>query len=1061
MSKNTTDDYSSILDLTNIQQGNIKYNYLLETIAFDEFFIEYFNLDKEIKPNIFININDKLLKRSSLLKDVIKFITKKKINNKYTKITINTKQEKLQLYLKKIGLFREEYIVNYFVAPEIDDFIKEYHTLSEVLEFSGEISKTNFWWYDLSNDKIQHLKNSSFYRSVGISTNDDDEIFSEYVKMMDAAAELNLGFARYVEEEHQCYDDCVSGVRNSYNCKYPLLTKKNSIVWIDSFAKIVRRDKYNRPLLMIGVDLLISEEVTAQMEAETLKKVIDEGLNNSDIGVWWIKFNKDHKTFEFNDKLKELYGFKNLSEHNSNIIEPQDYYWQHAVERVLEHFPEYNSFFEEDAKKFKKLMSGKINQYRSIFPLFNTNDTINWLEVRSSAVSKSSDGKPNIISGTAIDITELYESGRVKGISDRFIKLQNANKAAVEMADLLIWTIDFDEHPSGDYFYGSESYNDKLGLTKDKKGYISSMDYYSTIIDDEDNNDILSLGEVQNLLESCHHDNADGFDGVIIKHRNIKTNEILYMKHYAKVHNRKIDGTLRHIGGYIVDVTNEYKQKARVEKLKISHSKIQEINQLAIAAGNLLVFNINYNQKFEDSDVYVNELFVKKLGIKACNDSSIKYKEYKATTTDDEEGKELYAKSNKAYFDILKGSSNSITEIITKHKNHMTGEVIYLEHYAQVEERDSYGKVLTLGGFLRDVTNELLYERKIKYLAEKDVLTDLFNRNIFEQHCKEIGDNLYTIIISDIDGLKLANDIYGHFVGDKILSTYASYLKKIYRKGNIYRIGGDEFAVITSVVDEESIEDMNRNLQECIDEYNMNHHCNIGVSIGYDIVNKRKSDFQNAFITAENEMYHRKLSNRSSRKSKTLETLLSALNEKTEETKEHCDRLAVLSQEVLKKMGYSRTSELHDISLAATVHDIGKITISEDILTKPGRLTDLEYEKIKKHSEAGYKIIINIISSNNIAESILYHHERHDGCGYPYGLKGDEIPLYAKIISVCDAYDTMINGRTYKKPISIEDALDEIERCKGTQFDPKIADILIEVVREKNIEISNKELINA
>ncbi len=208
--------------------------------------------------------------------------------------------------------------------------------------------------------------------------------------------------------------------------------------------------------------------------------------------------------------------------------------------------------------------------------------------------------------------------------------------------------------------------------------------------------------------------------------------------------------------------------------------------------------------------------------------------------------------------------------------------------------------------------------------------------------------------------------------------------------------------------------------------------------------------FSDAFINAENLMYRRKLGDRNSRKSKTMDAVLETLHIKTEETKEHCDRLGEYAVKTLKKLGYSRVSDLEDIEILCKVHDIGKITISEDILSKKGKLTNEEYNKIKSHSEAGYKIVKNIVESDKIAFGVLYHHERIDGKGYPFGLIGDEIPLFAKVLSICDAYDVMITGRKYSIAKTQEAAFKEIRACSGTQFDEVIAKKFIEAVSEKS-----------
>jgi HD-GYP domain-containing protein (c-di-GMP phosphodiesterase class II) len=148
-----------------------------------------------------------------------------------------------------------------------------------------------------------------------------------------------------------------------------------------------------------------------------------------------------------------------------------------------------------------------------------------------------------------------------------------------------------------------------------------------------------------------------------------------------------------------------------------------------------------------------------------------------------------------------------------------------------------------------------------------------------------------------------------------------------------------------------------------------------------------------------------------------------------------------------KKLALSR-HELDVLASLANLHDLGKITISQEILKKPGLLTDKEWKEIKRHPEAGYKIAKSSPKLNEVAEGILCHHERWDGKGYPQKIAGRAIPLLARIITIVDAYDVMTNGRPYKKPMPKEEALIEIKNCAGKQFDPKLAKIFIEMVKK-------------
>ncbi len=145
-------------------------------------------------------------------------------------------------------------------------------------------------------------------------------------------------------------------------------------------------------------------------------------------------------------------------------------------------------------------------------------------------------------------------------------------------------------------------------------------------------------------------------------------------------------------------------------------------------------------------------------------------------------------------------------------------------------------------------------------------------------------------------------------------------------------------------------------------------------------------------------------------------------------------------------------SEIDELRIAADLHDIGKIGISEEILMKPSSLTKEEYNLIKTHSEKGYRIIKASSELHEVSRSVLYHHERWDVTGYPMGLNGDEIPLLARIIAVCDSYDVMTSKRVYKRAMSKEEAIEELKNCAGYQFDPKIVEIFIKGLEENIVK---------
>lgn len=179
----------------------------------------------------------------------------------------------------------------------------------------------------------------------------------------------------------------------------------------------------------------------------------------------------------------------------------------------------------------------------------------------------------------------------------------------------------------------------------------------------------------------------------------------------------------------------------------------------------------------------------------------------------------------------------------------------------------------------------------------------------------------------------------------------------------------------------------------------------------------------------------------------TTEALIMAIDAKDNYTKEHCARVAGFMVELAKQLGMDSEKQelLRKISL---LHDIGKIGIKEEILNKPGRLTPEEWEEIKHHPFLGYQIVQPVEFLGEGRDIMLYHQERYDGKGYPAGLKGDEVPLGARMLAIVDSYDAMITDRPYRKRLSTKEALAELNKCSGTQFDPKLVKVFVKMIKK-------------
>lgn len=180
---------------------------------------------------------------------------------------------------------------------------------------------------------------------------------------------------------------------------------------------------------------------------------------------------------------------------------------------------------------------------------------------------------------------------------------------------------------------------------------------------------------------------------------------------------------------------------------------------------------------------------------------------------------------------------------------------------------------------------------------------------------------------------------------------------------------------------------------------------------------------------------------------KTIKSIAHALDAKDKYTHGHSMRVTLYSLALAKALKLPENL-LEEIETAGLLHDIGKIAIPEKILLKPGKLTEEEYEVIKTHPELGERFVESIQKLKLISNWLKHHHERYDGKGYPEGLKGEEIPISSRIIALADTYDAMTSSRSYREALSHQQALDEIKRCSGTQFDPKLAELFISISDE-------------
>jgi diguanylate cyclase (GGDEF)-like protein/putative nucleotidyltransferase with HDIG domain len=362
-----------------------------------------------------------------------------------------------------------------------------------------------------------------------------------------------------------------------------------------------------------------------------------------------------------------------------------------------------------------------------------------------------------------------------------------------------------------------------------------------------------------------------------------------------------------------------------------------------------------------------------------------------------------------------------------------------------------------------------LYQRSIHKvlramrLALTDPLTGLGNhRHFHDRLARELQvaaaeDKPLTICFLDIDDFKRINDSHGHPAGDRVLSQVAARLRQ---DGEAFRLGGDEFALIFAGRDESEAVESAGAIVNRMAALELDHVDGITISAGIATFPYHASELDELIRLADSALYWAKehgknrvhvsradvielaelkrLASGSDRAARfrAASSLARAVDARDVYTGSHSSRVAELAAQIAERMGLP-PEEIELTRLAGSLHDLGKLAIPEEILRKPGPLTDAERLVLERHPQIGYRMLESL-GVDPVASWVLHHHERWDGTGYPDGLPGEEIPLGARIIFVADAYDAMTSDRVYRSRLTEEDALLELERCADSQFDPAV-----------------------
>lgn len=375
------------------------------------------------------------------------------------------------------------------------------------------------------------------------------------------------------------------------------------------------------------------------------------------------------------------------------------------------------------------------------------------------------------------------------------------------------------------------------------------------------------------------------------------------------------------------------------------------------------------------------------------------------------------------------------------------GTIFFVEDNA-APIKDIQGATTGAVMVFRDVTVGKIQREKIEYLSYHDSLTGLYNRRFFEEELNRLDTERnipVSIIIGDVNNLKLVNDVFGHTYGDQLLQKVAQEMASACRTDDIIaRWGGDEFVILLPNTSGAEAKDICERIHLRLNDQRI-AEIEVSVAIGFDTKKKANIGIRQILEHAEDNMYSEKINYLKKQKLNLADDLIGRLHKKSVREKAHSERVSEFAQALGREIGLTddQLSKLKDLGY---LHDIGKITLDSNLLNKIGALSESETVETEQHVVSGYQLLIALSNTTGIAEYLFAHHERWDGTGYPKGLKGGDIPLLSRIIAVVSCYEMMTNDLSNKKPLTKEEAAEELKQGAGSQFDPDLIAAFLKVI---------------